>query len=235
MKGRKQTRSKEYVGGGAVLVVKNNRKEYIVLVKRSDDAKHNPGAHSAFFGWAEKGDANNPVLVASRELNEELLLVNRRRNTAYSLLLPGSENLHDAAKIAEEGIRLWQKEKGVILPRRIEPLPVKILKTMEYIEDIGRIKGFVVRADIKNSLGRIDFFDGETKHENPRSALLDRRIDLFELQTFRRWWLEGKIGRPIKATASFRGGIKIKPCRLIRAQDNLSPSFIFALNAWWGN
>lgn len=226
-------RGKKYAGGGVILVLKNNHKEYIVLVKRSSDAKHNPDMYSAFFGWADKHDANNPLFTAARELNEEILIVNHERNRTYALVLPET-TFRYATKITKEGMRLWKKEKGISIPDRIEPLPAKILKTIEYIEDIGRIKRFVVQAEIKNPIGDIIFFDCETKHENPGRVLLDRRIDLFELQTFQRWWLEGGLGSVIKAAVSFRGGKRIKPCKLIRAQDNLSPSFVFALNKWWG-
>lgn len=227
-----RSKSKKYTGGGAILVLKNNGKEYVALVKRSDDARHNPRRHSAFFGLADKEDANNPIRTCSRELNEEILIVDRAGNNTYALLLPGVD-FREAAKVTKESVALWGKEKGITLPGRIEPLRVKILKRLDYIEDIGRIKSFVVQAEIKSSLDKLVFFDGETKHEHPRRGLLDRRIDLLELRLFKRWWLESPMGSSIKAAASFRGGKRIKPCRLIKTCSTLSPGFMIALNAWW--
>ena len=76
-------------------------KKHLVLVKRSDDAKTNPGAHSGFFGWANNDQEKlNPQLIAHRELLEEVFIISRDKKKAFNLVL-------------EENID-WQKMRAKI-------------------------------------------------------------------------------------------------------------------------
>lgn len=62
---------KTYKGAGVILKIKEGKREYIVLVKRTLDAPINPNTYSGFFGSAEKIDRNNPFYIAIREFREE--------------------------------------------------------------------------------------------------------------------------------------------------------------------
>lgn len=217
------------------MLITAHGKNYIALVKRSADARHNPNLHTGFFGWIDSmAERRNPILGGSRELAEEIIVADKKLGQIYGFYTPKGLPAYKLEVIAKENQKLWAEEKNVNLPRKIKIVRPRVIKTLEYIEDIGRIKRLVVCASITTPLKDLYFLDSETRSDEPRCGLLDRRIDIFDLLRFKKWWLYAPIGTVIEAERSFTTGKLMKTRGLItKDKNNISPSFMLALNKWW--
>ena len=93
---------KKYCSAGVLPILKTeDNKKYLVLVKRTKDAKTSPGVYSGFSGWANDKESFNPEVIAYRELLEEIFLVSRDKKKAYSLVFEQDIDLQ---------IKDWKKQ-----------------------------------------------------------------------------------------------------------------------------
>ena len=109
-----------------------------------------------------------------------------------------------------------------------------IIQEVDFIEPRKGSRGKVFILNFK--LQSLDFdsiymFCGETREENPFGGLLDRIINVFDLEKIRKWWLSDSKGI-LNAEVSFKGGKKVKRSSVYKI-DEFAPNVIFALNNWW--
>ena len=234
----KKSDGETYAGGGVILLFNQSNDDYIVLAKRTEDAKVNPNSHSGFFGGAEAEDKNDPKLIASRELNEELLVTTKDKKKVFYLRLDGRTKEID---IVKDSAKLWNKklskdEISVNIDdyHPLEPGSSRKTMLVKYIEHDGRKKIFIPTFNLEESLDELIFFDCETKDEHPRGNLLDRQIDIFRFKEFKEWWLSNN-SLCLKAHLSFKSGRVVASGWIVRENKRISPSLILALNQWWIN
>lgn len=232
---------KKYTGGGVILLLNQGNDDYIVLEKRSDGAAVNPNSHSGFFGGAEKGE--EPKSIALRELNEELLITTKDKDKVFYLPLDNQSKKADITNIVEESITLWNKKlpdnekintRSNYYPLDLNSSKKKKVKYVEYLEDDGWKRIYILTFNHKDSLDELIFFDCETKYEYPRKDLLDRQIDIFRLKDFKEWWFSNNP-LCLEAYLSFKSGRMIVSGCITRENKRISPSLVLALNQWGFN
>lgn len=230
--------NKEYASAGILPILKmNNGKKYIVLTKRTEDAKTNPGSHSGFFGWTDKNEINDPGLTAQREALEEILIFSSEKKEVYNLVFKKEVvfNNDETVKL----IKLWnKKKKDLNLPEEsIVSINPSIIKKVEFVECNGRTEVFILECDFTQlNLDDFYFFDGEKNEklsDDDEKSLLDRQINFFEFNSFKDWWLNNKAGS-LSADISFKTGEKVRNSFIDRENTNkISPTLVLALNKWW--
>lgn len=225
------TPQKTYAGGGVILLVNSEDKDFIVFPMRSNDAPVNPGAHSGFFGGIEASNEQeqlNPDLICIREFQEELLITSLDRKV-YHLVFPdeGSKTNKHTNKL----ITLWKSEMEVTVEDDHQQIiSGKKLRSIEYSEHDGWKRILIVRFAIP-ALSEVRFFDGETKSDYPPCGLLDRQIDVFDLGKFQDWWFNrGSLS--LVSAAPFKTGRSIDQGFISRERNKISSSLILALNIW---
>jgi len=224
-----------YVGGGAILIIENadDGKDYLALVKRSDDTKVNPGVHSGFFGGSEPGTIEEelPRYTTYRELREELLII--WGNNIFGIVTPKI----DARKVSKspdniKGLyKVWNEKAGINLKNpKYREIKSREVKLLDYFESKENRKSISILR-IKLPVGECIFLDGEGLELNDESinpnGLLDRRIDLVELNMFKKWWREDGV-KSLTADFSYQGAKRIDPSKI----KKLSPSLARALTEW---
>ncbi|MCX6764710.1 MAG: hypothetical protein NTU58_03385 [Candidatus Nealsonbacteria bacterium] len=222
-----------------------DNKQYIVLVKRSDDAKTNPGSHSGFFGWADSDEESlDPEVIAHRELLEELFIISKDGNKAFNLIF--KKNTDSKYKIkkpknyTQNLIKAWRKEKGIEIKDEIKIQSVireEDFKSFDFIDLNGKTKVYILKFNLPLDTNDICIFDGEAKKEftEPPEDLLDREIDVFNLDEFKNWWCENSKGS-LNAEISFKTGKQkiIKGFIDRKNKNKISPTLLIILNKWLG-
>jgi CBS domain-containing protein len=174
-------------GGGTLLL--NGR--YLPVVRRSADARVNPGKFSLFTGRADNEEERaNPALLV-RELFEELLLY--EGNTLLVPQFSGLESIISAAHAAmrEAGIIIEKVGRSLPLtPVRLADRPVRILQggverehrltwTKAINNDVNVLFLFAAECDLAVLRAR----DGEYPYGNDGVTPASRAIYLYDLVT----------------------------------------------------
>jgi len=236
-----KTIMKTFLSGGVLPILKmGDGKRYLILVKRSVDAKTNSDSHSGFFGWADnKKEESNPEAIAYRELLEELFIISKNQKRVFNLFFkddidPKQYGIKEPKEHTEDLIAVWNKEKGFKIAKDIssiinEPNPVGI----ECIDGGKAKKVYIAEFNFSLNFGDIALLDGEAKQESPAiHDLLDREINVFDLDDFKEWWCENKRD-VLKAEFSFQGGKPILKGFIDRKSKNkISPVLLAVLNQW---
>lgn len=232
----------KYVWAGVLAILESrDKKKYIVLNKRTKDAPTNPGVYSGFFGCAEnENESLFPKLTAHRELLEEIFISSKNKQNVYNLVFLRRSDLRKST-IEEPHfytrrlIDLWKQEKGMDTSKNnIYSLNSRsIIKEVDFIEPEKDLRGkvFILNFELPLDIHDIFMFCGETREENPPKELLDRRIDVFNLENFKEWWINDNK-KSVEAEVSFRGGERINN-GIINSIDCISPNMTLILNKWW--
>ena len=239
--------NKKFAGGGVILLIKNqeDRKEYIVLAKRTKNAPVYPDTHSCLFGGADNIEEERcPIKATQRELSEEILIYNEERNKSFSIDLSKIVNdsrgqyLLNADEVRKEGkelLSLWKgkleeegkKSKIQKCNDEIELLQPEFIDTLYYVDQDGQKEILVIKIEIP-SLEKIILLDGERIEET--NKLLDRKIDVFEFNTFHNWWISNESDT-LTADFSFKIAKHSRRKGFVN-RNKISPSFMIALNVY---
>jgi len=231
---------KNYFAAGILPVIKIGNKEYLVLVKRTKDALSSPGSHSLFGGEADEGENLDPDSIAQRESLEEIFIFNKRREESYNLIFEDNNYNKEYEEKTTNLIKLWNEKmnlegKELTIPEKpIVQINPYFRKDEEFnIPSLGKIKIIILKFEIKEtSIKDLIIFDGEGSEENDQEKILDRQIDLFEINQFKEWWLNKKENI-LNSNFTFQEGRENqKETFISKEKDKISPGLIYVLDKW---
>ena len=233
---------RKYSASGVLPIIETrNNQQYIVSVKRTDDAENEPGSHSGFFGEADNDEERlHPEIIAQREFLEEFFVIPKDADKAFNFVFNEIAEQNKVKKPEEYTrnlIETWRKEKGLEIKEGIEIQSVEAEKESQQIDLIenGMLKVvYVLRFKLPLDINNIIMLDGEAGEDSiglPK-GLLDREIDVFSLGQFKRWWLEDKKS-VLDAVISFKGG-KREETKGFIDKGKISSMLALALNRWLG-
>jgi len=199
---------KEYIGSGIVLVIKFRNQRYYALVKRTrGPGVRCPDTHSGFFGGTDNIEERKiPLLAGCREAYEEVMILNKENRKAAFIILDKKCIDGDKKKNFEkESRRLIKEWKGKIdISNDFSKIKISDKSDIEFKDQHGLKKIWVV--EVKLDLEKNILIDCESTQNG---TLLDRQIDLFEVNRFHTW-LSKELVSDLIADYSYKTGKEIK-------------------------